>query len=124
MKTLKKRISLMCLMVICVSAQSQDVAMTEEEFNQLLSGNTMRGVWAGNTYQQYFDPSGDTIYQEQGKPETSGTWRINAQAEFCSIWPPSTDEYCYNVVKDGDTLLWSDGQGNTYPATTEQGKTF
>ena len=116
--------SYVCLIVLSNSVYAQGTSMTESEFNQLLSGNTLRGVWANNNYQQYFDPNGDTIYQEEGKPETSGTWRINAQAQFCSIWPPSTDEYCYNVVKDSEILLWDDGQGNIYPANVETGKTF
>ena len=103
---------------------AQGTAMNSDEFNQLLAGNTMKGVWGESNYQQYFDPNGDTTYLEEGKDETYGTWRINTDGQFCSIWPPSTDEYCYMVLKDGDTLLWDDGAGNIYPATVEAGKTF
>ena len=124
MKYMSNLVTCFCLMVIALSVNSDYTSMTEDEFNRLLSGNTMRGVWADNNYQQYFDPNGKTIYQEDGKPETFGTWRINNQVQFCSIWPPSTDEYCYDVAKDNDTLLWDDGQGNIYPASVETGKTF
>ncbi len=110
--------------MLYVVANAQGVTMSADEFNQLLSGNTMKGVWGEANYQQYFDPNGQTTYQEEGKPETFGTWRIADNGQFCSIWPPSKDEFCYDVLKDGETLLWADGRGNTYPATVEQGKTF
>ena len=124
MKIIFKIVFYVTLVLFFISAKADGTVMTVTEFKQLLAGNTMNGIWGQNNYQQYFDPNGDTVYQEEGKPETFGTWRINTQAQFCSIWPPSIDEYCYNVLKDGETLLWDDGQGNTYPATVEMGKTF
>ncbi len=100
------------------------VTMTADEFKQLLSGNTMNGIWGETVYQQYFDPNGRTIYQEEGKRPTFGTWRINEQGRYCSVWPPSKTEACYDVSKEAETLLWSDGRGNVYPATIERGRMF
>jgi len=124
---MKKLVVMTCLLGLAMlqwTANAGGMAMSAEEFNQLLSGNTMRGVWAGNTYQQFFNSNGNTIYQEVGRAETFGSWRIADNGQFCSIWPPSGNEWCYKVMKDGETLMWDDGRGNLYPATVEKGKTF
>ena len=124
MKLVIQVFSLLSICMFSVIINAQDVKITAEEFRQLLSGNTMNGVWGETHYQQYFDPGGRTIYQEQGMQPTFGTWRINEQGRYCSVWPPSKAEACYDVAKDNETLLWSDGQGNIYPATVEKGKAF
>ena len=124
MKKLIQIASFVYLSIVCSLVSAQGSTMTADAFNQLLSGNTMNGVWGEYNYKQYFNPNGETTYQEEGKPETYGTWRINDEGQFCSIWPPSADEYCYVVLKDDETLLWEDGRGNVYPATVEVGNTF
>ncbi len=94
--------------------------MTQIEFQELIAGNTMIGEWAGKPYKQFFDMNHTTIYQEENSPPTQGTWRINEQGQYCSVWPPDPMEVCYDVTRDGDNLLW-ESDDDIYPATVVQG---
>lgn len=96
--------------------------MTQTEFQALIEGNTIVGEWAGKPYRQFFDEGGQTSYLEQGASVTLGTWRITEDGQYCSVWPPSPQEACYKVERDGDTLLWDGGGGKTYPSDVVPGK--
>ncbi len=100
-------------------AQDSEVTMTQEEFTALLTGNTIVGEWAGVPYRQFFAADGSTIYLS-GSSKTEGTWRINDTGEYCSVWPPSSDETCYKVTKHGDELLWHQGE-ERYVSHVEEG---
>lgn len=94
--------------------------MNQGEFQELISGNTMIGEWAGRPYKQFFNENRTTIYQEENSPPTNGTWSINEQGQYCSVWPPDPQETCYNVTREGNNLLWESGE-NMYPATVVDG---
>jgi hypothetical protein len=96
-----------------------EVTMTQEEFTTLLIGNTVVGEWAGVPYRQFFAEDGSTIYLS-GSSKTEGTWRVNEMGDYCSVWPPSSDEACYKVTRLGDELLWYSGD-NRYPSHVEEG---
>jgi hypothetical protein len=102
-----------------VSAQDTEVTMTQEEFTTLLTGNTIVGEWAGAPYRQFFAEDGSTSYLS-GSSKTEGTWRVNETGDYCSVWPPSSDETCYKVVKVADELIWYEGD-NRYPSHVEEG---
>jgi len=46
------------------SAQAPD----QQQLMELLSGNTLDGVWAGRPFRQYFAPSGSTQYKRRKWP--------------------------------------------------------
>ena len=94
--------------------------MSQSEFQELITGNTMVGEWAGKPYKQFFNENLTTIYQEEDSPQTNGTWSINEQGQYCSVWPPNPKEACYNVTRDGNNLLW-ESEDNVYPATVVEG---
>jgi len=94
--------------------------MRQSEFQELILGNTMIGEWAGQPYKQFFNADQTTIYQEENHPPTNGTWRINEQGQYCSVWPPNPQEACYNVTREGDNMLW-ESEDNVYPATVVDG---
>lgn len=90
---------------------------------KLLSGNTMYGVWAGKSYQQYFNPNGSTRYLEEGAPEAQGNWEVNAKGQYCSVWPPAGRWVCYNVRVDGNQIFWQSGD-DYFPSEIKAGKLF
>jgi hypothetical protein len=100
-------------------AQDTEVQMTPEEFEELLSGNTMIGEWANVPYQQYFAEDGSTIYVS-GNSRSNGTWRVREDGTYCSVWPPSSSETCYIVMKKGEELIWRE-DNNRYPAKIVEG---
>lgn len=80
--------------------------MTQAEFETLIAGNSIVGVWGEAEYRQYFHNSGSTTYVERGGSPSQGYWRIDSGGRYCSTWPPSSHESCYDVERDGDELIW------------------
>jgi hypothetical protein len=115
------KIFILSLIVIAslAFAQDEETIMTAEEFQKILSGNTMIGEWAGTPYRQYFSESGSTIYLSNGS-QSEGTWRIADDGKYCSVWPPSPAESCYKVTRQGEELIWYSGSSR-YPAIVVEG---
>lgn len=44
---------------------------TQQQLDEMLRGNTMKGIWAGRAFLQYFVPSGSRLYREQGGEEST-----------------------------------------------------
>ena len=115
-------LALVALLVALPAGAAEPHTMTQNEFQTLILGNTIVGTWAGKPYRQFFDEGGQTSYLEKGASVTTGTWRITEDGQYCSVWPPSPQEACYKVQRDGDTLLWDGGGGKTYPSNVVPGK--
>ncbi|MEM7223300.1 MAG: hypothetical protein AAF495_10000 [Pseudomonadota bacterium] len=113
---------LAALLLAMPAAAGEPQTMTQNEFRTLIEGNTIVGEWSGTPYRQFFDEGARTTYQEKGKAETYGTWRITEDGKYCSVWPPNPQEACYNVKRDEDTLFWDAGGGKTYPSDVVPGK--
>lgn len=112
-----------CLLSISFATQAERAKMTQQAFTQLLTGNSMVGVWGTTEYRQYFAPGGSTTYVQRDASPTHGTWRIAADGQYCSRWPPSPNESCYQVERDGDDLFWLvPDSDKVYPATVISGK--
>ena len=95
-------------------AQLEYQGMQPEEFETVLSANSIVRVWVGAQYRQYFDSSASTTHVERGQRATLGSWRIDSNARYCSVWRPSSAEVCYRVERDQQKLLWYTGTGETY----------
>ncbi len=89
----------------------------------LIAGNSIEGTWAGREYEQYFSPSGATHYREQDGRPSQGTWRVNADGQYCSVWPPAAREDCYTVRVLGAAIYWPAGD-EWYPSQVVQGNVF
>ena len=96
---------------------------TQSQLSALLSGNTITGEWDGRPFTQYFAPGGATRYREGDGPASAGTWRVNAQGQYCSVWPPSPTEACYDVRVKGLNVLWFSG-GKVHPSLVTRGFAF
>ncbi len=99
------------------------VAPSQDQLTRLLSGNTLDGVWAGKPFRQFFEASGATRYQDGNGPTTTGTWRVSSDGRYCSVWPPSSRETCYQVLVAGEQIFWSTGE-RYYPSRVIEGNTF
>lgn len=96
---------------------------TRSALQSLISGNSIKGVWAGRPFSQYLSPQGATDYQETGGRMTRGRWHVNGRGQYCSVWPPSPSETCYDVRVLGETIYWQAGE-NWYESQVVDGNVF
>lgn len=110
------------------SSANDTPAFSEEALDSLFRGNSINGVWGKDAipYRQHFFENGRTLYMESNGHPSWGTWRINTRGWYCSIWPPSSSEACYQVLQgDGDgAIVWVTSSGGRYPATVGPGNIF
>ncbi len=100
--------SLLLASFLFAAAASPAAAMPERlsgaKIKQWIDGNTVVGVWAGMAYRQLFRPDGTTAFDAQGTARDEGRWWVT-DTEYCSWWA-GAGEACYQVLRDGDTLIW------------------
>ena len=97
--------------------------LTQAGLQLLLTGNTLQGEWDGRPFTQHFATSGSTRYREGDGPQSLGTWSVNQKGQYCSVWPPSSTEACYEVLVKDNSVLWKSG-GKLYPSVVTAGDTF
>lgn len=98
------------------------VAVSGEELQAALGGNTIVGNWVGQDYRQFFDLNGDTTYLAEGGPASPGTWRVNVTTgQYESMWPPLPQWDVYDVFRDGDEWFWTGGGVELSPFTIVEG---
>jgi len=78
--------------------------LSGSEIRDWLLGNTVVGAWAGTPYRQLFRTDGTTAYKADGAALDEGRWWVTDE-EYCSWWQGS-GEACYQVLRDGDDLIW------------------
>ncbi len=90
------------------------------EIKALFDGNTVHGLWRETEYWSYFEADGWTTYKPIDGPATYGRWFVT-DSQYCSIW----DEHgpiCYDVLKEGETVIWVTKDGRQYPSQWLSGK--
>jgi hypothetical protein len=90
--------------VLAAPAAAMPERLSGAQIKQWLGGNTVVGVWAGTAYRQMFRSDGTTAYDAAGAGRDEGRWWVT-ETEYCSWWAGS-GESCYQVLRDGDTLIW------------------
>jgi len=115
--------ALLSFTCVAVEPPISAIAPDQQQLIQLLSSNTLDGVWAGRPFRQYFAPSGTTQYREGNGPPSRGSWRINSSGQYCSVWPPSTREACYQVLVENNNVYWKSGS-DYYPSAVIEGNAF
>ncbi|MEM7119674.1 MAG: hypothetical protein AAF563_00270 [Pseudomonadota bacterium] len=115
-------IALGVLFVLAVGpVNANEAEVSGEELRELLTGNSIDGMWGDTHYIQYFSDTGRTLYKADGSPGDWGTWRINDSGYYCSTWRGGA-ENCYTVVDMDGTLYWkSENGGATHPFTIIEG---
>lgn len=114
---------LLSLSSIAVEPPASVQTPKQTNLTKLLKGNTLIGFWAGRPFRQYFSESGSTKYKEDNGSVSFGRWRVNSDGQYCSVWPPSPTEVCYDVLVDGIDIYWKSG-GEVYPSTVTVGDVF
>ena len=90
MKALAAALATLFLAVAPAAAQAEPVRLSGAEIALALTGNTVDGLWGSTPYRSYFDASGVTLYQPEGRPAERGKWRADeAQDLYCSHWERS-----------------------------------
>jgi hypothetical protein len=113
----------LALAASAVGAADGPVAPDRQQLTKLLAGNSMRGIWAGRHYVQYFAADGSALYREQDGPVSEGRWRVDEDGRYCSRWPPAEDWQCYSAMVSGSNVYWK-ADGQYYPAEILPGKLF
>ncbi len=101
---------------------AQERRLSAAEIEDKLIGNTIRGLWNGQPYRQFFGGSGRTIYVEDGRQPHMGRWKADAEKDqYCSSWEGRSA--CYEVLDGGADaiILVLPGSGKKFPATVLQG---
>lgn len=109
------------VLLIAGAASADPVKMTGAEITEALTGNSVKGVWGETAYTSTFDKNGTTVYTAEGKAPDTGTWRVKDD-QYCSVWA-GTGEDCYDLERDGDTIIWIVPEsGKRYPSTLIKGQ--
>lgn len=104
-------------------AFAEETRLTGMRIHEALAGNTVVGEWGSQPYRSYFRPDGLTIYKPEGAPAETGKWRVDEENDqYCSWWARSGWS-CYNVYRDGRTIIWEiPGTETRYPSEIMGGK--
>jgi len=102
---------------------AQERKLSAAEIEDKLIGNTVQGLWQGRPYLQFFDGSGNTFYQEEGRAASLGKWWVDAEDNtYCSSREGSRSA-CYEVHDGGrGAIFWVvPNSSKKFPATVLQG---
>ena len=104
------------LLLASARSAADPVKMTGAEIQAALTGHSIEGVWGSTRYVSSFDAHGGTVYTAEGRAPSQGRWSVKG-GRYCSVWEQS-GESCYELERDGDTILWIDPEtGARYPST-------
>lgn len=109
-----------CLLTLSLALPlraGEAIPITGDAITALLAGNTAIGVWNGDDYRQYFDPSGTTYYAPKGQRSTRGKWRVSEDGQaYESWWNGAEDNWeTWWLAREDDRLVWIGHEGQTYP---------
>jgi len=108
-------------LAVCGTAAADPVKLSGPEIYEAFAGNTVHGFWGATEYRSYFDANGTTIYATRSRPPERGTWRVT-DTQYCSRWEQS-GESCYDVLRDGDTIVWvTPSTGTAHNSTLIEGR--
>ena len=94
-------------------AHAGDVKLTGAEITAALSDHTLGGTRDdGKPWQQIFQKSGATFYSVNGA-QSQGVWEVRGD-QYCSQWPPNQSWACYDMMKDGQKIVFLSASGTRY----------
>ncbi len=105
--------TLSAALLFAASATAAEVKLTGAEIDTLLSDQIVVGVEESANIEQIFQKGGATLYIENGS-QSQGRWRV-AGDQYCSQWPPSDHWSCYDVLRDGDLVVFVAKSGKRFP---------
>lgn len=101
--------------LVAGSALAAETRLSGGEITALLPEITAKTY---DTFQT-FSEDGSTNYRASGRPST-GRWRVEDN-RYCSTWNTGGTPIwtCYEVLRDGDMLIWVDPNGERTVNTIE-----
>lgn len=70
-----------------------------------LDGKTIGGERDGQVWVQTFDAAGVTFYRAANEAPSEGRWVVR-EDRFCSQWPSAPAWVCYDMLRDGDVVVF------------------
>ena len=95
--------------------------MTAPQVDALLSGNTIRGMWNGTPYSQFFNTDGRTVYIPDGGRPDHGKWRVNAATGQYESWWERSNWTGYKIMMTNGGFAWV-SRGELQPFEVFEGK--
>ena len=80
------------------------------QIKEMLEDGTVSGIQNGQAWTQDFRKGGMTVYRADGESPSEGRWRAKAD-QFCSQWPPARAWVCYDIIREGDGILFVPADG-------------
>ncbi len=121
-------VSTFAFLLIGVFAAHAGEKLTGAQIEIVLSDST---AWylplEATSARQYFHKNGETPYVDAKGEKTYGEWMVKGD-QYCSIWPPSEHQTCFDMEKgalpDGTPTFTfvSGGGGKRYEAVFKSGK--
>ncbi len=90
---------------------SEPVKLTGAQITKALSEHVFISERDGQQAVQLFKSNGATFYSA-GPAQQQGTWQVKGD-KYCSVWPPSENVACYDVVADGPMIRFVSDSGKT-----------
>ena len=94
------------LALLAAPLKAEERKLTTEQISALLP--TI--IALSETTRQTFSARGATTSTDRGR-DSFGAWEARSD-QYCSQWPPANGWACYDVLVDGDTLIWVGDSGH------------
>lgn len=101
---------------------AEQTRLRAAEIEALISGRTAVGTWFDDTYRQYFNPDGTTIYAVDGKRSSSGKWQVDAALDVYQSWWPRSAWENWEVYEEAEGYVWINVVGDRSPFIMEDGQ--
>jgi hypothetical protein len=97
---------LLASLLLISSAQASETKLSGAEMQVILSDKILYGKDA----EQIFQKSGVTFYSTGGN-QSQGNWKIDGE-KYCSQWPPNEAWACYDMMQEGNKVIFISKDGN------------
>ena len=106
-------------LIFCVNpALAEPVELSGTKIAETLSEREIIGTDNGKPSSQIFRANGATFYSVEAN-QTIGSWKV-VEDKYCSVWPPSENWVCYDVLRDGNVIQFVSPSGNASTYTLKQ----
>ena len=95
-------------------AEAAEARLIGTEVRTLITGHAVAGTDDGGPWTQDFAADGTTIHK-QGAGQSTGIWDVRGD-QYCSRWPPGEAWTCFDMARDGETIVFIAPGGKRYEA--------
>jgi len=103
-------LAFLSVFIAATSAAAETVKLSGQQIMEVLSDRVVLSTDPHDVSQQLFQKAGATFFS-RGSNQTQGLWKVVGN-KYCSVWPPSENWVCYDVMKNGDVVQFMAPSGN------------